>query len=64
MTYLNLADLEGGFSLISLADGKIGFLMVDLNKLALSSSFGKYRETLLFSDKLLKKYLTILSSSE
>ena len=33
MTYLNFADLDGGFSLISFSLGTIGFLLRDLNKL-------------------------------
>ena len=59
-----MADLEGGFSIISLSLGTIGFFITDLNKFNFSSVFGICLETLLFSDKLLKKYLTILSSIE
>ena len=55
-----------GLSLISFSDGTIGFLLINLNNfyLAFHHLSGIYLEILLFSDKLLKKYLTILSSKE
>ena len=42
----------------------MGFFSNILNKVSRWFNWGRYREILLFSDKLLKKYLTILSSSE
>ena len=62
--YLSFADLEGIFSFNSFDVGTIGFFLIILNRVSGWFSFGTYLETLLFSDKLLKKYLTILSSSE
>ena len=61
---LNLADLDGGLILISLIDGVITFLLI---KLKINSSFlltGKYLETVLYVDTVLKKNLHILSSIE
>ena len=62
--YLSLADLEGIFSFNSFKEGVLGFFSNILNKVSRWFNWGRYREILLFSDKLLKKYLTILSSSE
>ena len=59
-----LTDLEGGFVFNSPLEGIIGFLFPNLNKLSSSSIFGIYLEILFFSDKLLKKNFTILSSKE
>ena len=42
----------------------MGFLFINLNRGLGWSTLGTYREILFFSDKLLKKYLTILSSNE
>ena len=64
MAYLSLADLEGKFSFNSLSVGIIGFLSFNSNKIFGCSNLGTYRDTLWFSDKLLKKYFTILSSKE
>ena len=50
--------------MISCGDGIIGFLFINLNKFTFSYVLGIYLETLFVSDKLLKKYLTILSSKE
>ena len=47
-----------------LFEGIIGFFKGIENKIFFCSTFGWYLETLLFSDKFLKKYLTILSSNE
>ena len=48
----------------SLDEGMIGFFFPILKKIFCSTFLGTYREILLFSDKLLKKYFTILSSNE
>ena len=42
----------------------MGFFFIILNNASGCSNLGTYRETLFISDKLLKKYLTILSSKE
>ena len=62
--YLNFADLEGGLIFISLSVGKIGFFIGILKKISFCCFFGWYLEILLFVDKSLKKYFTILSSKE
>ena len=61
---LNFADLDGGFSFISFTEGTIGFFLFNLNKMSPLFVLGMYLEILFFSDKLLKKYFTILSSNE
>ena len=48
----------------SLDEGVIGFFFIILNSVSDSFNLGKYLDTLLFSERLLKKYLTILSSNE
>ena len=61
---LNLADLEGGLILISLFVGVITFLLIMLKA---NSSFlftGKYLDTDLWVEIVLKKNLQILSSIE
>ena len=50
--------------MISCGDGIIGLLFINLTKFAFYFVLGIYLETLFVSDKLLKKYLTILSSKE
>ena len=53
------------FSFTSLSDGVIGFFKgISKQDFFLLNVFGSYLEMLLFSDKFLKKYLTILSSNE
>jgi len=42
----------------------MGFFSAILNNVSGWSNFGVYRDILFFSDKLLKKYFTILSSNE
>ena len=64
MMYLSFADLDGKFSFNSFKDGFFGFFSIILNEVSGCSSLGTYLEILLFSDKLLKKCLTILSSIE
>ena len=64
ITYLNFADLEGKFLLNSIEDGTFGFFSIILNNFSGWTVKGWYRDILLFSDKLEKKYLTILSSNE
>ncbi len=65
MPYLNFADLDFVFSIISSLFGTNGFLDKILNKLFFSFFRGKYRDGFLFdSEYKLKKFLTILSSKE
>ena len=64
LTALNLADLEGGFFSISLSDGIIGFLLINSKEILSSLLTGKYLETFLIDEILLKKNLQILSSIE
>ena len=42
----------------------MGFFWTISNKISGWLTFGRYRDILFFSDKLLKKYFTILSSKE
>ena len=48
--YLNLADLEGGFWLISVELGKIGFLFINLKHFSETLLSGKYLEEFLCSE--------------
>ena len=48
----------------SSSDGIIGFFWIKLNRVSACSMTGLYLEMLLFSERLLKKYFTILSSKE
>ena len=50
--------------MISSSDGTIAFFWINLSNVSGCSIIGAYLDMLFFSDKLLKKYLTILSSNE
>ena len=64
VAYLNFADLEGLLILISFMLGVIAFFDISLNNLLLLFCNGKYLDIFLSSERLLKKYLIILSSNE
>ena len=66
IAYLSFADLDERFSFNSFKEGFLGFFSGILNKVSIELIFGMgvYLDTLLFSDKFFKKYLTILSSNE
>ena len=64
IAYLSFADLEGLLILISFKLGVITFFDISLNNLLLLFCNGKYLDVFLSSERLLKKYLIILSSNE
>ena len=64
MAYLSFADLDGKFSIISLSEGIIAFFSFNISNVSGCSVIGAYLDILFFSERLLKKYLTILSSNE
>ncbi len=50
IAYLNLADLDGGLLFNSFALGKIGFLLINLNKFFFIIAEGKYLDVFLNSE--------------